>query len=134
MKGVLVHGPKCSRYAGGKMLSATALQNSTQPAADTSQTMAGLILLFVVIVIASASLALMLIVRSKFRRDIPKRQRKKRELPDAWQEAGRRIQTPPGDEEDPGDDDPDEDDDDDDDDDGEPTPTVPISPETAMTV
>ncbi|RNC81941.1 MAG: hypothetical protein ED559_09205 [Phycisphaera sp.] len=132
MEGVFVHGPKCSRYAGGEMLGVIAFQNSTQPAADTSQTMAGLILLFVVIVIASASLALMLIVRSRFRRDIPGRQRKKRELPDAWQEAGRRLETPPGDEQDPGDDDPD--DDDDDDDDGEPTPTVPSSPETAMSI
>lgn len=133
MKGVLVHGPKCSRYAGDKMLGVIAFQNSTQPTADTSQTMAGLILLFVVIVIASASLALMLIVRSRFRRDIPGRQRKNRELPDAWQEAGRRIETPPGDELDPDDDDPD-DDEDDDDDDGEPTPTVPSSPETAMSI
>ncbi|GAB5495708.1 MAG: hypothetical protein Phyf2KO_07880 [Phycisphaerales bacterium] len=114
------------------MLGANAIQNSAQPAADTSQTMAGLILLFVVIVVASASLALMLIVRSRFKRDIPGRQRKKRDLPDAWQEAGRRLETPPGEDQDPGGDGPDEDDDDDDD--GEPTPTVPISPETSMTV
>lgn len=116
------------------MLGALFIQDSTQPQADTSQTLAGLILLFVVIVVASASLALMLIVRSRFKRDIPGRQRQNVELPDAWEEAGRRLETPPGEDPGPDDDDTDNPEDDDDDDDGEPTPPVPISPETAASV
>jgi len=95
------------------------------------QPIAALLLIFVVIVLTSGVLALLLIVRSRLRRGIPKKAEPKPEQLDAWQESGKRMPTPPSEDDgqDPGDEE-----DDDDGDDGEPTPPVPISPETAATV
>lgn len=101
--------------------------------AGTGQPIAALLLIFVVIVLTSGVLALLLIVRARLRRGIPKKANTKPELTDAWEEAGRRMQPPPEDD-DPNDDDGESDEDDDDDDDGEPTPPVPISPETSVSV
>ena len=130
MERVLIHGRQCSRYAEIKMPRPVFIQSTPPPPVDTDQTVAALLLIFVVIVLTSGVLALFLIVRARLRRDIPKVTKHKQELPNAWEESGRRMQIPPRDEDDPDD----ENDDDDDDDDGEPTPPVPISPETSVSV
>jgi len=129
MKRVLIHGRECSRYAENMMPSSIISQNTPQPL-DTDQSVVALLLIFVIIVLVSGVLALFLIVRSRLRRNIPKVTKPKPELPDAWEESGRRMQTPPRDDDDPDD----GDDEDDDDDDGEPTPPVPVVPETSASI
>ena len=142
MKRVLVHGGQCSRYAGSKMIG-TFLAQST--ASSASQILAGLLLIFVVIVLVSGIIAVLLIVRARLRRGIPKKAKRHHARLDAWQEAGRRMPIPPSDggsgggdgggEGDGGGDDPDlGTDDQSDDDDGEPTPPTPNAPETSISV
>lgn len=101
--------------------------------ASTDRVLAAALLAMVVIVVASGSLALMMVARSRLRRGLEKKERKSRSIPDAWAESGRRMAVPPG-EGTPGDgtdnpgDGPNDDSDDDDDDGDEPRPVVPSSP------
>lgn len=104
--------------------------------ASGDRVLAAALLAFVVIVVASGALALLMIARSRLRRDLRKRERKNRDIPDAWEESGRRLEIPPGpppprrEEGDGPDHGPDGGpDDSDDDDDGDiPRPVVPSSP------
>ena len=101
--------------------------------ASSDRILAAALLAFVVIVVASGALALLMIARSRLRRDLRKRERKNKVIPDAWEESGRRMEIPPGDRppprpENPGPDDGPDDDDDDDDGGDEPRPVVPSSP------
>lgn len=115
--------------------------------ASSEQILAAALMAMVVIVVASGSLALMLIARSRFKRGLGRHHRKAKNIPDAWTEAGRRLDIPPDDllpprsidpgpENDPEDDEGDDDDEDDDDDDGdiEPKPSTPSSPEIAASL
>jgi hypothetical protein len=107
------------------------IQNApAQVSAD--QPIAALLLIFVVIVLTSGVLALLLIVRAKLRRGIPKKHTPEPEILNAWEESGKRMQPPPSEDDDSERDD--DNNDDDDDDDGEPTPPLPVSPETAASI
>ncbi|HED53318.1 MAG TPA: hypothetical protein ENJ00_03855 [Phycisphaerales bacterium] len=94
---------------------------------------AAMLMVFAIIVLISGIIALLLVIRARFRRDLPKPKKPKTaNIPDAWSESGKRLKIPPGDDNPrrgPGD--PPEDDDDDDG--GEPTPPVPPSPAPATT-
>ncbi len=130
---------QCSRYAGGEMN-----PGPTVTLASSDQLLAAALLAMVVIVVASGSLALLLIVRARFKRNLGRNPRKPKHIPDAWVEAGRRLDVPPGDlpprgsqsddPDDDGDDDGNDDDDDDDDGDIEPNPSTPSSPEIAASL
>ncbi|MGP1271995.1 MAG: hypothetical protein ACTS22_01550 [Phycisphaerales bacterium] len=94
--------------------------------AAIAETVAAFLLLAALIAVASGAVALFLVVRSRCRRDLPKRRRShpRPTTPDPWTEAGRRLDP------DPPDDDTDNDDEDDDGG-GEPTPPVPATPSLA---
>lgn len=117
--------------------------------ASSEQILAAALMAMVVIVVASGSLALMLIARARFKRNLGRNPKKPKAIPDAWAEAGRRLDVPPDDlltprtsgpdddpddDEDNDDDDDDEEDDDDDDGDIEPKPSTPSSPEIAASL
>ena len=98
-----------------------------------AETTAAFLLLAALIVLATGAVAVFLIIRNRYRRDLPKRRHRRTRpvTPDPWQEAANRLDIEPAsDGDDPDDDDP-EDPEDDDDDDGEPTPPVPSSPSLA---
>ncbi len=122
-------------------------QASSITLASSEQILAAALMAMVVIVVASGSLALMLIARARFKRNLGRNPKKPKAIPDAWAEAGRRLDIPPDDllpprtqgpgpEDDPEDDEGDDDDENDDDDDGdiEPKPSTPSSPEIAASL
>jgi len=116
--------------------------------ASTDQVLAAALMAMALIVIAFGSLALMMIARARFKRNMGKRRKEPKHIPDAWTESGKRLDVPPGElppwspggdfPDDDNDDDDGEDDDgeDDDDDDGdiEPNPSTPNSPEIAASL
>jgi len=112
--------------------------------ASSDQILAAALMAMALIVVASGSLALMMIARSRFKRNIAKKHKEPRHIPDAWTESGKRLEVPPGElpprnanndfPEDDDDDDDDEQDDDDDDGDIEPNPSTPSSPEIAASL
>ena len=131
----MVH--ECSRYADDRMTTDLSIT-----LASSDQMLAAALMAMALIVIAFGSLALMMIARARFKRNIGKRHKEPKHIPDAWTESGRRMDVPPGDlpPRSPGgdfpDDDDDDDDQDDDDDDGdiEPNPSTPSSPEIAASL
>ena len=100
----------------------------SQPAAD--RLAAAMLMVFAIIVLISGIIALLLIIRARFRRDLPKPKKPKTaDLPDAWSESARRLNIPPNENNPRGSNDDDPPEDDDDDDGGE--PMLPVSPAPA---
>lgn len=105
------------------------------PPPSSEQLAAGVILVFVLIVLTSGVIAITLYLRSRMRDSTRTPPTPKKDDRDAWVESGKRLfpdDDASGDQS-PDDDDPGSDDDDDDDP-GEPTPPVPLSPETAASL
>ena len=113
--------------------------------ASTDQVLAAALMAMALIVIAFGSLALMMIARARFKRNMGKRRKEPKHIPDAWTESGKRLDVPPGElpprspggdfpDDDNDDDDDDGEDDDDDDGDIEPNPSTPNSPEIAASL
>ncbi|MFI4872939.1 MAG: hypothetical protein ACIARQ_14070 [Phycisphaerales bacterium JB061] len=64
--------------------------------ASTDQVLAAALMAMALIVIAFGSLALMMIARARFKRNMGKRRKEPKHIPDAWTESGKRLDVPPG--------------------------------------
>lgn len=105
------------------------------PLASSDRILAAALLAMVIIVVASGTLALIMVARARLKRNIARTRAKPKLIPDAWAESGRRLRVPPEDRPPGTEDNPDDDGNDDDDDDGDqPRPVAPSSPEISASL